>query len=177
RKKPERAEPIVESDDHGTFGREVLAVIPGETARAACEASAIDPHHHRTFVVRAGRTGPDVGVEAILTSCRFARRSSGGRRRLASRGPPASAAGDGTRRARRAERVGLSPSVPLRRGLRRPPAVFAERRSSERNALEHTHRWLAAADGAREQSGVDPHLLWNHRRRSRHDGDDRNEYD
>src|SRR4029453_11059220 len=83
REEPERTEPVVEGDDHGTFGREVLAVIPGETARAAGEASAVDPHHHRTLVVRASRARPDVGVEAILTARRFARGSSGGGRRLA----------------------------------------------------------------------------------------------
>src|SRR5262245_53904942 len=146
REESERAEPVIEGDDDGTFGGEVLAVIPGETARAAGEASTIDPHHHRTFVVGAGRTRPNVGVKAIFAARRFARGRSGGRRLARGR----SAARIGTRRARRAERIGLSYAIPPRRRLRRPPPVLTERRGGERNALEDAHRRLGAAGGACE---------------------------
>src|SRR5262245_34390760 len=149
REESERAEPVIEGDDDGTFGREVLAVIPGETAGAAGEASAIDPHHHRTLVVGAGRTRPNVGVKAIFAARRFARGRSGGRR-LAGGRSATSAARIGTRRARRAERIGLSYAIPPRRRLRRSPPVLTERRGGERNAPEDAHRRLGAAGGARE---------------------------
>src|SRR5512138_1473343 len=118
REEAERAQAVVEGDDDRTFGREVLAVIPGHAARATGEAAAVDPHHHRSLVDRGPGARPDVEVEAVFATCRLAGR--GGRRRRLSTGSraarttiaAATSAERRTGRAWRAERVGVSYAVP-----------------------------------------------------------------
>src|SRR5688500_9955050 len=109
REEAERSETVVERHDHRALRREVLAVIPGQTARAAGEAAAVDPHHHGTAIVRAVRAGPDVEIEAVLGARRLAwrrggslRRGGGGTRCCSWRGSTATAttAASGTCRAR-----------------------------------------------------------------------------
>src|SRR2546423_13948624 len=95
REETKRAEPIVESHDHGTLGRQVLTIVPGEAAGTAGETAAVDPDHHGTAVIGVVGACPDVGVEAVFTAGRLARSccSSGSRRRTRSRrGRPTPAA-------------------------------------------------------------------------------------
>ena len=60
--------------------------------------------------------------------------------------------------ARRSECVRLSYAFPLCRRLWGTPPVFAKRRRSEGYALKDAHTWLACAEGALENAGVDPYL-------------------
>src|SRR5262245_5314166 len=76
REETERAEPIVEGHDHGSFGREIFAVIPGETAGAPGEAAAIDPDHDRTAVIGVTGARPHVCIETIFAARRLTRRNS-----------------------------------------------------------------------------------------------------
>src|SRR5947207_6412592 len=137
------AEAIVEGDDHGPLSRQILTVVPGKAAGAACETAAVDPDHHRTAVIGVVGAGPDVGVEAVFTAGGLARRSCGGGARR--RSGCCRTSTDATAAARRSgrtcdtggsERVSLPHPVPLRSRLRRAPPVVAERRRRERDPLE-----------------------------------------
>src|SRR5262245_55476495 len=73
RKETECAEAIVESHDHGAFGSEVLAVVPGKSAGAAGEAAAVDPHHDGTSIVGVIRARPHIRIQAVFAARRLTR--------------------------------------------------------------------------------------------------------
>src|SRR5207253_2193101 len=115
------------------------------------------------LVSGAPGAAPHVQVQAVFAARRFTWhrrcRRCGTRRRAATAWCPtaprcSTAAGRRrSRRAWRAEGVRLAHAVPLRRWLRRPPPVLAERRRREREPLIGADVGLDRAGSARDEAG------------------------
>src|SRR6187402_139942 len=169
REEAQRPEAVIHRDDDRSLGRQVLTVIPGETARSASEAATVDPHHHGTTIVRVARARPDVEIQTVFGARRLTRWWSRccrcGCARRSARCRSAAAASPTARRtcgARSAERVRLPHALPLGDRLWRLPAVLTDWWRSERNPLEHAHARLAAR-GSFDDAGINLHLRRNHR--------------
>src|SRR5687768_1294439 len=66
REKAERANAVVDRDEHDAFAREVFTIVCGRGVRAEGETAAVDPDQHgQTFVRRFGRR-PDVQIQAVF---------------------------------------------------------------------------------------------------------------
>ena len=121
---PERAEPVVERDDHDVaLLRERGAVVPRCVTGSEHERAAVDPHHHRSLgVVARGR--PHVEIEAVLAGDRFRPAEHRVHRERALR-------------ALRRELGRVAHTVPRVLALRCHPAPRADRRRRVRDSLEH----------------------------------------
>ena len=124
----ERAHAVVESHQDDILRAPVLAVELRLGAPAFAEAATEDPHGHGELLVHlAGRLGPDVQVEAILAVGGFVAITP-------LRGVAAGIVGRLERRM--IEFVADLHALPGDDGLRRAPAVLAQRRSGVRDAAE-----------------------------------------
>ena len=128
REEAERAEPVVDRDDHRAVRRELGAVVVA--GAVLLEAAAVDPHQDRAPAKAATRRGRvDVEVQAVLAE-------RAGRRERARR-----------LRAARPERRRVPDSGPARGRLRWPPPQVPGRRRRVRQPQERVHpRGAGAAD-------------------------------
>ena len=131
REEAERAEAVVDRDDHRAVGRELGAVVVA--GAVLDETSAVDPHQHRpaALIVIAYRRRVDVQVQAVLAD-RPGRREWAGRLRAA-----------------RPELRRVADAPPAGRRLRGAPPQVAGRGSGVGNAEKLSHGACGrAADGA-----------------------------
>jgi len=165
REEAERPESIVEGDDHGTFGGEVLAVIPRKAARPSGETAAIDPHHDRPACRSASwrwsRRWHTDSPRRVPAHAEAQRRLAPARERRHEHRHHHGRQGERRRRMarQRRRRCARPPTWAAGRGAR-PPAL-SEGRRGVRNAFEHTDRRLHGARDRRRARPCDNHVIRN----------------
>ena len=123
-KEAKDAEPVVQRNDDDALSGHARAVVARFGAVAGHEAAAVEVDEHRQRLIRRGRRGPYVEVEAVFA------------RVLA---PKDHVVEDALLHALRAEAVGRADVLPTVHGLRRLPPEIADRRGGIRNALEQAN--------------------------------------
>ncbi len=119
REETERAEPVVDRDEHDVPLRERLAVVPRFGAGASLKPSAVDPHHHRQTIGGRLCRRPEVQRQAVLAQVL-----------------EDDVAEDLSLQAAWPERRGVANALPRLHRARRLPAQRSNRRRGIRNRLE-----------------------------------------
>ncbi len=137
REESEASQPIVEADENNSIPGEGAAVVDRGRAAAVHEASPVNPHQHWKLPGRRVSGSPDIQIETIFRGLHAQWRGVTRKRDL---------------HAVRTVGRRLTHSLPLGRGLRRPPPQLADRRQREWDAFEGANIPVHAA---LEFAGVD----------------------